>query len=336
MFVATAGRRSRQDLNGALTTFMVAGHVAHRILPIIGTASQDFQITKINQGDTLRIIRTKRAPKARAARVETPIDYTTGHCEERAAEEPCDVTVLARIGSQVDGRKVAAKTAATVVANDLEDDVIGTFFNETNYPLSGTTGLDTSNRWTDPINATPIADVNVVVDYLRKQGTPGNGMLINQARARDVWNCDRIRARLTQIYGRVIPGEPVAADLAAIFGIDEVIIASAMKNTANPGATNAFDYIASGKYCGVFRKSADQTFTDPRVGNIFVWTNAYAESQADILPIPEQMPDNVMEFARCEEYDEPGNSSIVVSVKTFTDELLLNSTAFKLIKIADA
>jgi hypothetical protein len=333
MYASTAGRRPRQDLNSALANFVQGGHVATQILPVMGTAEQAFQYAKINNGDAMRIIKTRRAPKAKATRVETAYDYASGYCEERAAEEAVDVTVAARVGGNFEASEVAANTAAATVANDLENDVFSTIFNETNYPVSGTTGLTPGALWTDAASCDPVADVNAVKAFLEAQGTPGNAMVINKLRARTLWNCDRIKNRLTQMYGRVIPGECDVAALSQIFEL-EVIVAGAMKNTANPGATNAFDYIASSNYCGVFRKSTDMALRDPRLGNIFVWTNAYAKSNADILPVPAQMPSNIMEFARVETYDEPAISSEVVSVKTFTDELLITSNAFKLIKIA--
>lgn len=336
-YEATPGMRPRQNVASALQGFLVKGHVAHKVLPPMGTAAEDFTIAKINNAECMRIVKTRRAPNMPAGRSMTPVTTTNGHCEERTHEEPVDRTLKKRYASFFDAEKIAAQSVCGIIATDLENDVASTLFNTTNYSIAAasTQGLDTANRWTDRNLATPIDDIAAIKRLGRIRGTPLNAMVINEERADTLWNTNQIRAMLTQNYGRTIPAEADAAVLASILKLDEVIIAGAQKNTANPGAAGVFDYVWDSKYCGLFRKSTDMTMRDPRLGHMFVYTNPFAENIGEEGPPPDEMPESIMEFARVESYGEPNVRSTVIACTVFTDELLLDSDAFKLIKIAD-
>lgn len=337
---ASAGVRPRVDLAGALSNFTLGGHVAHRVLPMLMSAQVSGQYFTVDNATSMRIIKTKRAARAETVRVDTVIGNGTYICEERSAEEAVDATQVARFGNVLDAEGLALQTATGYVGNDYENDVAGAVLNTTTFPVSGTTGLTASNAWSDPTNATPLADVGVVKGYAENQGVQLNAMVLSQLAARYLWNTDAVQQRLTQNYGGstgLIPMEPTEADLARIFMLDEVIIAKSKKNTAIPGATNAFSSIWSDTLVAVFAKSMDPTLRTPQLGRTFVWTNAFSALEGSgvaNMPLPTEAPPSIYALAAAYDYADPKVKSNVVGCQMFTDEVLLNTTsACKLIQI---
>lgn len=133
-------------------------------------------------------------------------------------------------------------------------------------PVAGTSFL----QW-DQATSQPIDDVLDLKERMRlATGFVPNKMIIPQL----VW----IKLRKNQqLLSRIIydgrqnaPANVTLDQLRALFEIDTIIIAGGVYNTANEGATDAFDYIW-GKYVWLGYVTATPSMDEPSAGYHFSW-----------------------------------------------------------------
>jgi hypothetical protein len=237
-------------------------------------------------------------------------------------------------GSNFDAETEAGVTAAQVVANDYEADVAAACFNTTTF--TGATSFLACTPWSDVAGATPDQDVNIAKNAAENKGVNLNAMVLSKVAARYLWRTAQVRDRLTLNYGSggVIPLEPTEAALAAVFNLDEVIIAGTKKNTAEPGATDAFSSIWSDSYALLFAKSSERILRNPQLGRTFVWANAFNDAPVDGMSTPAEAPSTIFDMGSMYSFAEPNNFSTVVGCQMFTDEVLTNTNAGFLLQVA--
>lgn len=136
--------------------------------------------------------------------------------------------------------------------------------------LAGTTDF---TKWSDT-SSTPIDDVRTWKrDFqVRNYGFKPNKMVVTQ----DI--IDELMAN-TQILGRINGGATIANPamidmtlLANVFGVDEVIVADAVTNTAAVGATEAADYMIKDQILLTYTPASAGLET-PASGLIFAWNS---------------------------------------------------------------
>jgi len=126
--------------------------------------------------------------------------------------------------------------------------------------------------------STPIENVRQAITLV--QGTTGfrpNKLLINQTVADVLLDHAEIIDRVK--YGQTwTPGGGMAEAsldaLAALWGLDEVLVAGAVQNTAAEGATEATSFIAGNNALLVYAPAAPALMT-PSAGYTFSWTGYY-------------------------------------------------------------
>lgn len=127
-------------------------------------------------------------------------------------------------------------------------------------------------KWSDYTNSDPIANIREWKREMRQNTGMEPGVLML---GRDVYDTlldhpdiiDRLK------YGQT-PGSPAIATrqtLASLFELDEIIVSSAIENTANEGATNAHSFIVgAGRGLLLYRPSSAGLLT-PAPGYHFSW-----------------------------------------------------------------
>jgi hypothetical protein len=329
-----AGIRPRPDLDGLLHNFSVGGHVAHRVLPMLPVMNKAGQFFIRDTGAMQRVVKTKRAPGTQSVRGSTPITSSTFVCEERSFEEPVDVTVKNMFGSNFDAEYEAGITSAQTVALDYEADVAAACFNTSTF--TGATSFLTCTPWSEPAAATPVQDVNTGRSAAENKGVMLNAMVLSRVAARNLWNTAQVRDRLQLTYGTngIVPIEPTEAALAAVFALDEVVIAGVKQNTAQPGATDAYSSVWSDSYALLFAKNTERVLRSPQLGRTFVWANAFADASTDGMATVGEAPASIFDMGSMYSYAAPNHKSVVVGCQMYTDEVLTNTNAGFLLQVA--
>lgn len=320
----------RQDLAGALySTAPSQKYAALDILPPMPVYAKSGQYLKVSSGKAYRLVGVKRAPGAPYARVATPIDSSSFLCEERGVEESVDRAEKAIYRSLLDQDQVAARTAYNVMMIAHESDVASALYNETTFPASGTTGLTVSNAWSNASAATPIADLNAGKNAISaKVGDGPYVLLANDRVIRNLWNTSNVRSQIKDVYGRYIEGNPNLDVLAAILGVDRIIDAPAVYNSAVAGATPSMTRIWSDTYAFLARISNERVLLNPQLGRTFVLNNVMNTDIPAGIDIGAQLDDRVL----VEMYRDDTRRSDVVRTIEYTDEIIMDSSCGFLLK----
>ncbi len=152
----------------------------------------------------------------------------------------------------------------------------GVWNNQVTGVTSGPTGSQVL-KWSQA-SSLPIENVRQAITLV--QSTTGfrpNKMVINQTVADVLLDHAEIIDRVK--YGQTwVPGGRMAEAsldaLAALWGLDEVLVAGAVQNTASEGTTEATSFIAGNNALLVYAPKAPALMT-PSAGYTFSWTGYY-------------------------------------------------------------
>lgn len=220
--------------------------VADTLFPVLNVAKKTgfyFVYDKQN----LRAHNSERSGVARANRVDYSLIKTPyGPLVEHSLEVPIEYDVLSMYEDPLDPRTDATETVTEMIL--IEKEVkIATLLGDTTQVTQNQTNAGTS-QWNDYGNSNPFQDIWAAINVIKKFGIkPANTLVFGQ----DVWIqivnhpdfLDRIK------YSEL--GKVTSENIKMLFpGIENVVIASAVQNTAVQGQTDSLAYIW-GKNCQV-------------------------------------------------------------------------------------
>ena len=250
------------------------GYVASKVFPVIDVASQAgvYGIIPVEQLLQQRV--TKRAPGAGYSRGTFTFQTATYACEEHGAEEPVDDRQAKMYREYFDAEQVSTLRAFSSVLRNAEQRVADAVFNATTWNgASLTTGI--TNEWDDVAAATPITDVDAAVKKVwDNSGLWANALIVNQKVFRNLRRCAQIIDAI-ESSGAGDPSKQsdITADqLAAVFGLDMVIVAGATRNSAKEGQNFSASQIWSDEYAMICRVATSQDMAEPCIGRMFHWS----------------------------------------------------------------
>lgn len=250
------------------------GYVASKVFPVIDVASQAgvYGIIPVEQLLQQRV--TKRAPGAGYSRGTFAFQTATYACEEHGAEEPVDDRQAKMYREYFDAEQVSTLRAFSSVLRNAEQRVADAVFNATTWNgASLTTGI--TNEWDDVAAATPITDVDAAVKKVwDNSGLWSNALIVNQKVFRNLRRCAQIIDAI-ESSGAGDPSKQsdITADqLAAVFGLDMVIVAGATRNSAKEGQNFSAAQIWSDEYAMICRVATSQDMAEPCIGRMFHWS----------------------------------------------------------------
>lgn len=239
-----AGRPTYQQvhIDVALTNISVAytpgGYIADQVFPIIPVTNISNKFFVYTKADWLRLETGLRAPGTRAARGDYAISTCLYFCTEKAIAKQVPDEIVANSDAPLRPLEDATRWCTEQVLLQLENDVATTAFG-TGWATSTTPGTLWSNDTSDPIGDVETA-VNSVVGSIGKM--PNTGVM-GRGLYRYVRNHPDIVERLKYSSSPTDPAVVTNAALAALFGIDKVLIGIAVKDTANEGATSSPGFV---------------------------------------------------------------------------------------------
>ena len=192
----------------------------------------------------------KKAPGSRGGRVVYEIDNTpTFYCDVWSEETAVEHQTVANADTGIDPENDATELLTMHGMIKLEKDWCATFFKDgvwtTDYEgVAGAPGAGEVRQWDDYANSDPLNDIEELkVAQCEMTGQEPNKLVIG----RKVWKAlknhpdivDRIK------YGQT-PGSPAKVTkeaVAALMELDEILVTSAIHNTAQQKKTPSYSYI---------------------------------------------------------------------------------------------
>lgn len=309
----------RLDLGEAMWEFLFspADFIGSRLYASFGVPKKSASFPKIRREDLLKPgSKVKRAPKAKYERDGFSPEDDSYTCVERGHEIPLDESDIAFYASDFDAEMVAAEMALWRVLYDQEQDIANTVLDgTTTYTVANGRRTDITTAWSN-VAATIISDVVTAVESVRSRtGTKANTLAIGAAVLPFLLKNTEIRDAISPTR---LPGvDAILAALAALFGLDQVLIGNGVYNSAKKGQSFAKSDIWTSGWAVVARCAMPgQNLATPCVGRTLYWT---AESN---------------ESALIEDYIEPQTRSKVIRARSFATEKEIDPDFQQLLDIA--
>ncbi|HEX3132629.1 MAG TPA: hypothetical protein VHX44_03490 [Planctomycetota bacterium] len=326
--------KPRLDLSGAIRTQDDLGDsIAHKLLPPFAVRQKAATMPKLlaTNGQVMKI---KHAPKTAYKRVEATLDDDTFNCEEAGIEVPLsaeDYVVLGQDGAE----QVATETGKGIVLSAREAalaDILTGAAGET--LLAGQiTQPDSAENWGEsggkPIDDIAEADSNLTL----RVGAGLRWLVISQLDFEKLQVNEQVRAEYRRIVGQT---DAKATDrrmslqaLAGVLGVDEILVGSRRKDTANPGQTASWSYIWPEHYALLVRGVVNPSdLTEPAFGRTFIWDEANASLNGSAV-----IAEDAEQAMTVESYRDENINSDIIRVREYTDLKILNLKACEMIKL---
>jgi len=260
----------RPDLGQAFEEFVPEGYVGLRVYPGFESALQTANFSVIPVEQLLQQRTTIRAPGAGYSRGTFTFEQQNFTCQEHGAEEPVGDRERNIYAYSFDVERIAAQRAVGAVMRELEMQVAA----EINATGTFTNGAATA-VWSNNSSGKPIDDVITGINSIRAtSGLIANAVVMDIDLFRDLQTSDQILDRVKYTWGG--GGDPRSVtemSLAQAFGVDQVIVARATKNSAAQGATPSLAAIFNNTQCWVGRIASGADLRDPCAGRTFLNTN---------------------------------------------------------------
>ena len=230
----------------ALTDFSVAyfqddpRFIARQFAPVVPSAKQSNKYYVYTKAETLRTDAQKRAPGTKAARRTHKLSTDTFFCDVYSIAEAVSEQVLANADPAIDPEEDAAEQLAQDIKIRMEVDFATAAFGTSIWGTDVTGGTNFT-KWSDP-SSTPIEDLATGCDTVDgESGHMPNTLLIGADVWRELRHHPDIIARLPDNAPRIA----TTSFLGNLLDLDRVLIARAIRNTAQEGLTASYSRIMS-------------------------------------------------------------------------------------------
>jgi hypothetical protein len=286
------------------------GFIGRQVLPIFEVARETAQYPVIPVEALLSMPETARAPKSGYARDDYKYDWLTYHCKENGFEEPVDDKEAATLGYYFDAESVATIRCMNIIERVQEKRIADKVFNESTF-----TPHSLTYKW-DSDSSDPLKDVNAGKAAVEDDtGLTVNSIIFNRAVFRTLGVNKAVLDRIKFTNPAVQAGEIPAKLLAQYFGVDQLLVAGGVYNSAGNNLDAVISKIWSSSYAmlGVV-STGGQDLKEPSLGRTFMWT--------------EDSPQPVV----VESYREDQTRSNVIRARQNTDECITMAAAGYLLK----
>lgn len=291
----------------ALTNISVAylqdanDYVAPKVFPAIPSPKQSNKFFRYNRGDFFRDVATKRAPGTQSSGGGYNLDTDTFFCDVWAHHKMVDPQLRAQADQPLDMDRDAAIWVTQILAIKREVQFLSKFFT-TGVWTGSTSGTDVtpSPKWdtvwkSDGTGSNPIEDIEAQQFHLKQlSGKWPNKFVVGTNVYKGLKNNGEILDRFKYTQAAVITPQLIASVIAPPNQVEagqpnfEVIVASAIYNTAAEGETDSMTWLASNTDALLCYAEQDPGIMRPSAGYTFVWTPiAGYEARIRQIPLPE-------------------------------------------------
>jgi len=279
-------------VDSALTNISVAflqnaSHfVAGRVFPNVPVAKQSDRYFVYDRGYFNRDEAAVRAPGTESAGAGYELDNTpTYFANVWAIHHDVADQVVANADAAVDPERAASELVTHKLLIRKEADWASKFFTTGKWGtditgVTGTPGTGEVSKWSDTTSGDPIGNIRgAKTTVLESTGFMPNTLVVNQSVFDALIDHPDIVDRIK--YGQTAGGPAMANEqtLAALFGLDRILISRAIRNTAAEGLTNAHSFIAGDNALLCYVPPSPSLMT-PAAGYTFSWTGFMGQGNA--------------------------------------------------------
>ena len=260
----------RADLGYAFHEYdpLLAGLIATRILPIIGVAKKAATMSVITR-ENLKRSDTKRANGAAFNRITATAEDLDYACKGHGLEAQLTDEDRENYRDDFDAEIETTQVLKKRFYNELEIETAAATFNTTTWTGAA---LYTDNKATPWSTAATdiIAQVTAAILKIEENtGVSPDALIINKYALHNLLKNDDIINRFVGVT--VITRAILEANLAAIFGLDKLIIGGGVYDSANEGQDFSASKIWDNKYAMVAKIHEGSTKTEPGLGRTIIW-----------------------------------------------------------------
>lgn len=305
---------ARADLGDVVGEFdpSTEGFIARQILPPRETPEKSGKITAIVK-ENLGRVTTDHANGAAFNRANFATGEVSYACVEHALEGAVTQEDRALAMSEYDAEEEVTLDVNRKILVEREIRVATAVFNTTTF-TGATLYTDNSASPWDTVTTTVIVQVNAAKEKVRTlTGSTPDTMILSSVQLGNLLANTTILARFPG--AAVITEADLRANLAAIFGLKNLLVGEAMYNSANQGQDFVGADIWSDDYAMICKLN-DGSLRSGGLGRTMIWTGM----------------DSVGESA-VETYEEPQTDSTIVRVREYSNEVIFDASFGHLLKI---
>ncbi|MGD9632547.1 MAG: hypothetical protein AB7G28_22760 [Pirellulales bacterium] len=271
---STGNFERREDLGMRFDEFDLAmnrlGFIAHRVMPIVPRGRSSGKFPRIPIDQYVQRLNVKRNPDGTYNRSKREFSDDTYDTAEYGLEAPLDDRTVERYNDLLDAEVFEGEVIENSLLMEYEIQVATLHFNAGTY-AGRTSGVSTP--WSTVATATPVTDVNTAITNVRaSSGVKPNAVILNDVEFRNAIRCSQVIDTLKyQGYQDARPGEISQQALAISFNVDEVIVASGMYNTKEPGVPAALGDIWPNDMVLVARVAKTRNPMERCIGRTIMW-----------------------------------------------------------------
>lgn len=250
--------------------------IATKVFPVVPVDKQSDSFFKYNKGDWFRDEAQRRAPSTESAGGGYNLSTDSYRCDVYAFHKDLDDQTLANADAPQQPRREAAEFVVNRMLMKQEKAFMADFMATGKWgtDITGVSGAPSTNevrQWSDFTNSDPLEDVEAWKELvLGVTGELPNTLVLGYQVFRKLKNHPDIIDRIKYTSG-IAEQLQTERLLAAMFDVDRVLVAKAIQNTAQEGATDAFSFI-TGKIAWLGYVAPNPGLLVPSAGYTFAWT----------------------------------------------------------------
>lgn len=278
---------SQVHVNTPLTNISVAymqsaeDFVARRVFPNVPVQHQSDRYYIYDRADFNRDQAEKRAPGTESAGGGYTLDNSPNYfCDVWAIHKDVDDQIMANSDPVLRPDRDATEWVTQQLMIRQEVEWVSTYFTGGVWTAGDLDGVNASPgtseflQWDDDAS-TPIEDIRTGKTTIKQNtGMKGNTLVVSQAVMDALVDHPDIvdRVKYSGGVGNTSPAMVNEQTLAALFGLDRVMVASAVQNTAAESLTESSSFIA-GKKALLCHAAPNPGIMTPTAGYTFSWRN---------------------------------------------------------------
>ncbi len=257
--------------------------IADRLFPRVPVQRQSDKYARYDQGDFLRDEVDKRGPGAAPVRLGYRTSSTSYVADEWAAESAIDDQVRANVSAPFMPEENAVQFLTQKMMIKREKQFVTNFFSTGNLWTGSSNGQDlvggtAFTKWSNSAS-TPIEDIHKQMARIETNtGYLPNKLAVNRQVWFDLKNHPDIVDRV-----KYTSRDAVSTDIVArLLGLDEIVIAAAIQNTAQENTTATYAYLA-GKNALLVYAAPSPSLMAPSGGYTFAWTGLIGSNEGQVI-----------------------------------------------------
>ena len=275
--------------DGFLTDVSVAfvqsstSFIADRVFPRVPVQKQSDKVPTYSQADFLRDEAQKRQAGDSAVRVGYRTGSTSYIADEWALAHPIDDQVRANADAPYQPEQDGTEFLTQKMMIKREVEFVTNFFTTGNLWTGSSDGADLVGgtdftRWSNAAS-TPIEDVDSKKNRVKAaSGFMPNKLVVGAEVWTDLKNHPDIVDRVKHTSSDAVSKQLVAQ----LMEVDEVLVASAVRNTAGEGLAHSGSFIAGDDALLVYAAPSPSLMT-PSGGYTFVWSGLIGSNQGQVI-----------------------------------------------------